>query len=272
MAEALLRLHTAFGEEQLALAARRETGHGGADSAAPDPVAEARAFLTARRNCFPTLDDSASEVARSLPNFDAMKQYIADEYGLDVRLADDGLLRGGTRWHDYHRRRVLIAERLDPAGRRFQAALQIAIMSQDKAIDALASEGRFASDDSAQLVRRALQSYWAAAVLMPYGAFCKAAEELRYDVEALAARYAVSFEQAAHRLTTLQRPGEEGVPFFFLRVDRAGNVSKRLDGAGFPLARHGGACPLWNIHEAFASPGIVDAGLSSFPMASDTSP
>lgn len=265
MAEALLRLHTAFGEEQLALAAQREIRQGGGSEKVADPVAEARAFLAARRNCFPTLDDSASEAAKTLNTFEAMKAHVAAEHGLELRLADDGLMRGGTRWHDYHRRRVHIAERLDPSGRRFQAALQIAIMEHGAAIDALVAEGRFASDDAIGLVRRALQSYWAAALLMPYRAFRKAAEELRYDVEALAARFAVSFEQAAHRLTTLQKPGEEGVPFFFLRVDRAGNVSKRLDGAGFPLARHGGACPLWNIHEVFAAPGQVDAQLIELP-------
>ncbi len=265
MAEALLRLHTAFGEEQLALAEKREVREGSTGDVAADPVAEARAFLAARRNCFPVLDDSATEASRSLSSFEAMKAHIAEEHGLDLRVSDDGLLRGGMRWHDYHRRRVHVSERLDQSGRRFQAALQIAIMEQDAAITALLAEGRFSGEDSERLVRRALQSYWAAALLMPYHAFRKAAEDLRYDVEALAARFCVSFEQAAHRLTTLQRSGEEGVPFFFLRVDRAGNVSKRLDGAGFPLARHGGACPLWNIHEVFASPGTVDAQLIELP-------
>lgn len=265
IAEALLRLHTAFGEDQLALAAQRDVRLGQDTETRADPVAEARAFLAARRNCFPALDDSASEAARTLSTFEAMKEHIAERHGLDLRLADDGLLRGGTRWHDYHRRRVHISERLDPSGRRFQAALQIAIMEQGEAIDALLAEGRFSGEDTTRLTRRALQSYWAAAVLMPYRAFRNAAEDLRYDVEALAARFSVSFEQAAHRLTTLQRPGEEGVPFFFLRVDRAGNVSKRLDGAGFPLARHGGACPLWNIHQVFASPAQVDAQVIELP-------
>ena len=262
IAEALLRLHTAFGEEQIALAERREqpTGDG-----AVDPVGEARAFLAARRNCFPDLDDSAAEAARDLTGFPAMKEYLQDNHGLDLRLTDDGLLRGALRWHDYHRRRIYIAERLDLSGRTFQAALQIAILEQGQAIADILEGGRFASEDTEQLLRRALQSYWAAAVLMPYRAFARAAAELRYDVEALAKRFSVSFEQAAHRLTTLQKPGEEGVPFFFLRVDRAGNVSKRLDGAGFPLARHGGACPLWNIHHAFDRPGEVDAQLIELP-------
>ena len=94
---------------------------------------------------------------------------------------------------------------------------------------------------------------------MPYETFRSAAEELRYDIELLASRFGASFEQAAHRLTTLQRSGAEGIGFFFLRVDRAGNVSKRLDGAGFPFARASGGCPLWNIHRVFERPGEVDA-------------
>ena len=267
MAEALLRLHTAFGEEQLALAERRESGDSPAGDAdrASDPVGEARAFLAARRNCFPELDDSASTAARQLNSYEAIREHLAENHQLELRLTDDGLLRGALRWHDYHRRRIYIAERLDLAGRRFQAALQIAILEQDGVIADIISEGRISSEDGKRLVRRALQSYWAAALLMPYRAFARAAADLRHDVEALCARFAVSFEQAAHRLTTLQRPGEEGVPFFFLRVDRAGNVSKRLDGAGFPFARHGGACPLWNVHRTFENPGEVDAQLIELP-------
>jgi predicted transcriptional regulator len=92
---------------------------------------------------------------------------------------------------------------------------------------------------------------------MPYAAFARAVEARRYDIEALARQFGASFEQVAHRLTTLQKPGQEGVPFFFIRVDAAGNVSKRLDGAGFPFARHGGGCPLWNLHQAFRTPRQV---------------
>ena len=89
---------------------------------------------------------------------------------------------------------------------------------------------------------------------MPYSAFAKAVEDRHYDVEALARQFGTSFEQTAHRLTTLQKPGQERVPFFFIRIDPAGNVSKRLDGAGFPFARHGGACPLWSVHQVFQRP------------------
>mgnify|MGYP000010411447 CR=1 FL=1 len=107
------------------------------------------------------------------------------------------------------------------------------------------------------LVRRALAGYAAAAIRMPYDRFLRAAQQRSYDIESLTGLFGASFEQVAHRLTTLHRPGAEGVPFFFIRVDPAGNVSKRLDGAGFPFAAHGGGCPLWNLHSAFRSPGEV---------------
>jgi predicted transcriptional regulator len=115
----------------------------------------------------------------------------------------------------------------------------------------------FASQTASIIVRRALAGYAAAALLMPYDRFARAAESRRYDVEALARLFGTSFEQTAHRLTTLGRPGREGVPFFFIRVDEAGNVSKRLDGAGFPFAAHGGGCPLWNVHSVFRTPDRV---------------
>lgn len=259
-AEALLRLHLAHSQEQMALAERQATG-----DTAPDPVAEARAFLAARGNCFSALDDSAAALADEMSDLAAMQARIAERHGLEVRFADDGLLLGALRWHDYHRRRVLLSEMLDHPGRRFQLALQLAILEQEPAIEAELAVARFENPDTRVLLRRALQSYWAAALLMPYARFIRAAGDLRYDVEVLAARFGVSFEQAAHRLTTLQRPGAEGVPFFFLRVDRAGNVSKRLDGAGFPFARHGGGCPLWNVHQVFDQPGRVDAQLVELP-------
>lgn len=264
-AEALLRLHTAFSEEQLALAEQGTEGGDDSAAGAVDSVAEARAFLAARKNSFPTLDDSAADLAEQLASFDAMAARLADRHGLEVRVEDNALLMGALRWHDYHRRRIVLSEMLDGSGRRFQLALQLAVLEQGAEIERLADEARNVSEDGKTLIRRALQSYWAAALLMPYARFARAAIETKYDIEVLAARFAVSFEQAAHRLTTLQRSGSQNVPFFFLRVDQAGNVSKRLDGAGFPFARHGGGCPLWNVHRVFASPGRVDAQLIELP-------
>jgi len=124
-------------------------------------------------------------------------------------------------------------------------------------LDATLADGSFDSEGGARLTHRALASYAAASLLMPYDAFARAVEARHYDIDALSRQFGTSFEQTAHRLTTLQKPGHERVPFFFIRVDPAGNVSKRLDGAGFPFARHGGACPLWSVHHVFRRPGEI---------------
>jgi predicted transcriptional regulator len=167
------------------------------------------------------------------------------------------VMMGAIRRFDRHNQQLLLVDTLSATTARFQAALQIAYQECRGDINALTREGDFASQTTANLVRRALAGYVAAAILMPYDAFARAVEERRYDIEAVARLFGTSFEQTAHRMTTLHKPGAEKVPFFFLRLDAAGNISKRLDGAGFPFASHGGGCPLWNVHDAFAAPGRV---------------
>jgi len=158
---------------------------------------------------------------------------------------------------DQHRNELVLDETLDNASYTFQLALQTAYLELGDTIAETMRNGSFKSENGQQLTRRALAGYAAGAIMMPYRKFVDAAEERRYDIEALARQFRVSFEQVAHRLTTLQKPDHEGVPFFFIRVDAAGNVSKRLDGAAFPFARHGGSCPLWSLHQAFQSPRTI---------------
>jgi predicted transcriptional regulator len=166
----------------------------------------------------------------------------------------DSVMSGAMRRLDHHRSELLLNETMDGATQTFQIALQLAYLQVGNAIEAALNEGSFASENGRRLAKRSLANYAAGAIIMPYTAFLRGAEELRYDLEALARRFGASFEQTAHRLTTLQKAGQQGVPFFFIRVDAAGNVSKRLDGAGFPFARHGGSCPLWSVHRAFKTP------------------
>jgi predicted transcriptional regulator len=90
--------------------------------------------------------------------------------------------------------------------------------------------------------------------MMPYQAFLSAAETLNYDLHVLAQRFNAGFEQVCHRLTTLSRPNARGIPFFMLRVDNAGNVSKRFSSGTFPFSKFGGTCPLWNVHSTFDTP------------------
>ena len=255
VAEALLRLYTTYQEEQLAFADRgAEARAAGDDAEASDPVAESRRFLAARRNSFPSLDDVAERLAQAVAVHDNVVGYLKARHNLRVRRLPSSVMVGSTRRLDRHRREVLLDDGLDAASQAFQLALQLAYLELGAEVDALLAGGSFASESGERLTRRALASYAAAALLMPYSAFARAVETRRYDVEALARQFGCSFEQTAHRLTTLQKPGQERVPFFFIRVDPAGNVSKRLDGAGFPFARHGGGCPLWSVHHAFRTP------------------
>jgi predicted transcriptional regulator/transcriptional regulator with XRE-family HTH domain len=255
-AEALLRLHATYEEGQRELAERREGGLGGLPVEL-DPVGDVRDFLASRRNCFPALDESAEQAGRDGTGISELTQRLKDRHGLAVRFEDPAVLLGASRWHSPHRREVFIGRHLDHASRRFQLAVQLGLLEATDGIEQILSGNSFGSENARRLAARALVGYWAAALLMPYRAFAAAAHEKRYDVEALAAAFETSFEQVAHRLTTLQRPGEEGVPFFFIRFDEAGSVSKRLDGAGFPFARYGGSCAVWDVHRCFRSPGDV---------------
>lgn len=254
--EALLRLYTAYQEEQLALADRGVeapvAGARGAEDS--DPVAESRRFLAARRNSFPILDDAAERLAQAIAGHDGLVGYLKTRHNLRVRRLPSNVMVGSIRRLDRHRKEVLLDDGLDAASQTFQLGLQIAYLEMRGEIDSVAMEGSFSTESGERLTRRALASYAGAALMMPYTAFAKAVETRRYDIEALARQFGASFEQTAHRLTTLQKPGNERVPFFFIRVDEAGNVSKRLDGAGFPFARHGGGCPLWSVHHAFRTP------------------
>ena len=217
-------------------------------------MAESRRFLAARRNSFPTLDDAAERLAESVARHDSLSGYLQARHSLKVRRLPATVMVGSVRRLDRHRREILLADSLDTASQTFQVALQLAYLELRPEIDSALGKTMFDTECGERLTRRALASYAAAAILMPYSAFARAVEARRYDVEALGRQFGASFEQTAHRLTTLQKPGQERVPFFFIRVDPAGNVSKRLDGAGFPFARHGGGCPLWTVHQAFRTP------------------
>jgi predicted transcriptional regulator len=164
------------------------------------------------------------------------------------------VMRETLRRFDRHRRQLLISELVDSSGRAFQLALQIGLAECGAAIDGIVNRAGPLDDTARRLYRITLANYFAAAVMMPYQPFHSAAENLNYDVHVLAQRFNAGFEQVCHRLTTLQRPNARGVPFFLLRVDNAGNVSKRFSSGTFPFSKFGGTCPLWNVHSTFDTP------------------
>jgi len=88
---------------------------------------------------------------------------------------------------------------------------------------------------------------------------------MRYDIDRIARHFGASFEQVCHRMTTLQRPGSQGVPLHLIRTDIAGNISKRFSLSGIHIPRHAGACPRWNVYSAFLQPGRVNIQLSQMP-------
>ncbi len=253
VSEALLRLHGAYLREQRALAEQRVQG--GASTGA-DPVAEARRFAAGQHNYFHDLDTRAEALAGELEQAGGAEAWLRAR-GTRVRFMPDEVLAGSIRRFDRHNEQLLVNETLDRASRAYQLAVHIAYNAMRGEIAAILRAASFASETASVLVRRALAGYGAAALLMPYAKFAAAVEARRYDVEALSRQFGTSFEQTAHRLTTLGKPGAERVPFFFIRVDEAGNVSKRLDGAGFPFAAHGGGCPLWSVHSVFRTPGEI---------------
>ncbi|MFC0219875.1 hypothetical protein FHS82_003588 [Pseudochelatococcus lubricantis] len=257
VAEAMLRLHTAYKEEQFALADRRQDGSSDGIGVSADPVAAVRSFLSARRNCFPVLDAAAEKLATRIAEDGGLANFFKERHGLRVRRMPPEVMTGSFRRLDWHRKDVLLDDTLDAASQNFQLAQQLAYLEFDQEMRDAAQEGHFETDNAQRLARRALAAYCAAAIIMPYAAFARAVEHRRYDIEALSRQFGTSFEQTAHRLTTLQKPGHERVPFFFIRVDAAGNVSKRLNSGTFPFARHGGGCPLWSVHQVFATPRKV---------------
>jgi predicted transcriptional regulator len=147
----------------------------------------------------------------------------------------------------------------------FKLATELAYLEFGDLIDAMVDEGVFTSAESRTLARLGLANYFAAATVLPYRQFHDVAENFRYDVERLSAFYSVSYETVAHRLSTLQRPSMRGVPLSFVRVDRAGNMSKRQSATGFHFSSSGGTCPLWNVYETFANPGKILVQVAQMP-------
>ncbi len=270
--QAVIALYSAYRamRDDLQSLARDADGAPGQVGGRGNPLEEVREFQESRGNHFPAIEAAAEAMAGEAdldPDdlYGGLVRYLRSNLGISVTVMPVDVLQDTMRRFDRHQSRILLSEALTPSGRIFHLAAQIALLSQRGPIDGIASEAGFVNDESAGLLRLGLANTFAGAVMMPYDRFLGAARELRYDVEILRRRFGVSFEQAAHRLTTLQRQGSRGVPFFFVRVDTAGNVSKRLSGGGFQFGRFGGACPRWIVHDVFCNPGVIHTQLAQLP-------
>ncbi|MEL6687443.1 MAG: short-chain fatty acyl-CoA regulator family protein [Pseudomonadota bacterium] len=257
-ARALVRLHERY--TQLSRRIVREDGADTVMNALDDNVPAndlVREALQRVRNYFDPLDRAAEKLAAELKlrrgePMAMLRERLAKQHNIVVRILPYDLLPDMLRYFDAHSGRLNLSELLPDPSRRFQVASRLALLEHRPLIDSLIADMKFGSADANRLMRTTLANYFAAALLMPYGDMYKAAEELRYDIDALAHRFGTSAEQVAHRLTTLNRPDMRGVPLFFVRLDIAGNLTKRLSQGRFLFPRFGGVCPRWNIHEAFA--------------------
>lgn len=252
----------------------RVDGAGTGQAHASSPIAWLRDAADARHHHFPELDAACEALAASLGDdpdtlLAGMKERLADRHGTEVQVVPQEVLRGTTlRHYDYHRRRLLLSETLAASSRLFGVAQHLGWTEFGTLISEMVARAEPPDRETAALARTALAAYSAAAIAMPYARFHGAAEASRYDLDLLGHRFGASFEQVAHRLTTLNRQTARGVPFFLLKLDLAGNVSKRIGGEALPLARFGGGCPRWRVHRALRHPGELIADLAEMPDAS----
>lgn len=241
--------------------------------AATQPHEEVREFFYARHNYIAELDALAEDLHGQLRPGSALagdlapalERLLRQRHGVSVHTAAPGHDGGALRRYDPVGHSLQLHPELEPGQRSFQLGVQLAFLEAGDLLTRLVASEPFHSQEARELTRIGLAGYFAGALVLPYSPFLRAAESLSYDIELLARRFGVSFETVCHRLSTLQRPDAPGVPFFFIRIDRAGNISKRQSATDFHFSRMGGACPLWNVYEAFSRPGRVLTQLAAMP-------
>lgn len=233
------------------------------------PFEAVRDFFFSERNHFDSLDRAAEALsseaqARGAHLVEWLAGRLRKRHAVRVLYTQDA--DASKRRFEPSARSLVVSDALAPGQLAFQLATQLAMLEHGDAIDTLIDVPPFTTDgDAHRLARVGLANYFAGALLLPYGEFLQAADTLRHDIDRLGQRFGVGFETVCHRLSTLQRPGAPGVPFFFVRVDRAGNISKRQSATHFHFSRTGGTCPLWNVYEAFGQPGRILPQLSRMP-------
>ena len=260
MARAFLELHKAYRQTHERLASLDEAlGRDGA-SPALSPWEEVRDFFHYCDNYIDAVDRAAEHFARDGDPVSAAMALLED-MGISVQYIESEQIRG----FNPGVRKVKLSTLTPSATQRFQLLHQLALLAQNELLEATLDLARFRTEEARAIAKIGLANYFAGAALMPYARFLEAARKTRHDLERLADMFGASIEQVAHRLSTLQRPGAKGIPFFFVRVDQAGTITKRHSATRLQFARFGGACPLWNVHQAFETPGRFLRQLAETP-------
>ena len=224
-------------------------------------------FLQEKKNYFPKLEEFANNVFEKVQKnnrtrYVALCEFLKTEYSITVKdvIPDEG--KPFSKIFDKNKKELLLSDYNSLETKKLHAAAQIAQEGAMEEINNYLSEFKFPTEESKRLTQIALLNYCGAAILMPYKLFHSECKKLKYDLELLQNTFATSFEQVAHRVTSLQDPKLPGIPFHFLRVDVAGNISKRFSLSGIEIPRYGGACPRWNVYSAFSRPGVIQAAVS----------
>ena len=224
-------------------------------------------FLQENKNFFPKLENFANNIFEKVKQnnrtrYIALCDFLKSEYSITVKdiIPEEG--KPFSKIFKAKQKELFLSDYLSLETKKLHAAAQISQEGASQEIEEYLSTFNFPSDEAKKLTRVALLNYCGAAILMPYKLFHKECKELKYDLELLQNTFATSFEQVAHRVTCLQDPSLPGIPFHFLRVDVAGNISKRFSLSGIEIPRYGGACPRWNVYSAFSRPGVIQAAVS----------
>lgn len=234
------------------------------------PHEEVRDFFYARQNYLDPLDTAAEDLAETMmlgpydirATEDAITQRL-QRHG--VSISNSRSIEGTLHHFNSDTRTLTLSTRLNPGQKSFRMAAELSYLEVGSVMEAILNETSFTSPESRTLALRGLASYYAAALMLPYQQFHAASETSRYDIEYLTQIFGVGYETICHRLSTLQRPKLRGIPFTFVRVDRAGNMSKRQSATGFHFTHSGGTCPLWNVYETFTNPGQIMRQMTQMP-------
>lgn len=264
-ADRFAALHAAYRHAEERLQMVEETMSSDASGSARLPWEEIRDWFHEAGNYIDLLDRRVEQLADQIgPGEPALIGRLRTAHGVGLDTGADAI-EAPLRALDRKTRRLHLSPALPPESRRFLLAHQLAALEMEDEIRAIADNAALGTAEARRLLAVGLANYAAGALLMPYERFRGAARALRHDIDRLCQRFSVSFEQACHRLSTLQRPGARGIPFFFCRVDMAGNITKRHSATRLQFARFGGACPLWIVHEAVAIPDRILVQLAETP-------
>lgn len=268
LTHALLRLYEAYRKANERLSSLDEALPPESATALQTAYEEVRDFFHYANNYIDPLDHAAEALAAEIPagpdRFTRLAGLLEARFGCRVRLVAPGR-DDMVRQFDSANGILAINERLAPATQFFQTAAQLGLVAEAQTFDAILDRAGFKTAEARAICRIGLANYFAGALQMPYGDFLATARDTRHDLDELAFVFGASHEQVAHRLSTLQRPRANGVPFFFARVDAAGTITKRHSATPLQFARFGGACPLWNVHQAFEAHGRIIRQLAETP-------